>query len=159
MRISRSYIIGVIAVCLLAPCLLGGCATRFGYGHIALARDGRTVSDFLDNWLDYQVYYSGLYVNRPSGLMFDPRHDDRELKGKNWRPVTDRETLHEIVTWLERNDRYRPRLMRVVGPDHVVYGHIYTGWHHVVARAVDTHTMYVMDLPSPLPEYAKEPGF
>lgn len=141
-----------LAAIVAATTLMAGCVTNFGYGRIQAADRGNSVQDLVNNWQDYHVTYSGLYVNRPSGLMFDPKHDDRELVGNNWRPVQDPATLNEILSSLESNDIYRPRLLRILGPDRTLYGYVYTGWHHVVARPVDPRVMRVLDLPAPLPD-------
>lgn len=142
----------VMLVCIPALITSAGCITRLGYGRITPAPENKSIEDFVDNWRDYHVSYAGLHPGQPSGLMFDPRYDEQELRGKRWRPVHDRETLEEIVMWLRQNDTYPPELLRIIGPEQVVYGYVYTGWNQVVARAVDTQAMYVLDLPSPLPE-------
>ncbi len=135
----------------LVLCAAAGCLSRFGYGSIRPAPEDKSIQDLVSNWKDYHVSYSGLHPGQPSGLMFDPRHDDRELKGDRWYPVQDRATVEEIVMWLQRYDLHPPRLMRLVGPEQILYGYVYTGWTRVVARAVDNKTMYVLGLPAPLP--------
>ncbi|MCF8062299.1 MAG: hypothetical protein K9M82_07275 [Deltaproteobacteria bacterium] len=156
MRISLRALAAILLA--LALGTAAGCLARFGYGSIQAAPQDKSIQDLVSNWQDYHVSYSGLHPGQPSGLMFDPRYDDRELSGKRWLPVQDRETLDEIVMWLRQNDTYRPRLLRLMGPEGVLYGYVYTGWHQVVARAVDTRTMYVFDLPAPLPDEFDSPN-
>ncbi len=145
--------------CLLVLMVFAGCATRFGYGRITPASGDKSIEDLLSQWQDYHVYYSGLHPGQPSGLMFDPRHDERELEGKRWYPVRDRDTLDEVARWLRHNDTYPPKLLRLVGPEQVLYGYVYTGWNQVVARAVDTRTMLVLGLPAPLPDEGEPAPF
>lgn len=142
----------------LALCTAAGCLSRFGYGSIRPAPQDKSIQDLVSNWKDYHVYYSGLHPGQPSGLMFDPRYDDQALKGERWYPVQDRATLDEIVMWLQQIDAFPPRLLRLLGPEGILYGYVYTGWNQVVARAVDTHTMYVFDLPAPLPDDKEMPN-
>jgi hypothetical protein len=134
--------IGALAVC-AAP----GCLARFGYGSIERAPDDKSIQQLMSDWQSYHVSYSGLRPGRPSGLMFDPRHDERELQGKRWEPIRDREVMEEVAMWLQRTDTYPPRLFRLMGPEGVLYGYVYTGWDQVVARAIDNQTMYVTDIP------------
>lgn len=141
-----------LLIILMGLVLFTGCVIRMGYGRITAAPKEKTIEGLLENWKDFDVYYSGLNPDRPSGLMFDPKHDDRELIGKRWEPVHDREAIERIVMWLGVNDVFQPRLLRILGPEQVLYGYVYTGWNQVVARSVDVRTMYVMGLPAPLPE-------
>ncbi len=147
-----------LAVVVSALALAAGCITRIGYGRISPATPDKTIDDLVEDWRNYHVYYSGLNQDRPSGLMFDPRHDDRELMGNRWEPVNDRATLDKIVMWLRANDSFKPRLLRIIGPEQVLYGYVYTGWNQVVARAVDMRSMHVLGLPTPLPENRRSPG-
>lgn len=142
--------------CLLLLTVFAGCATRFGYARITPTGD-KSIEDLVAQWQNYHVSYSGLHPGQPSGLMFDPRNDEREIEGKRWYPVQDRATLDEIVMWLRQNDTYPPDLLRLVGPEQVLYGYVYTGWNQVVARAVDSRTLFVLGLPAPLPDEG-EPG-
>jgi hypothetical protein len=155
MRVPLS--IHALAVIITAFAALPGCAVQLGYGRVSPAPEDKTIQELVDNRHDFHVYYSGLHTGRPSGLMFDPRHDDRELTGKLWEPVTDRATLDEIVMWLGFHDHYKPGIFEITGPEKVLYGYVYTGWNHIVARSVDAHTMYVMGLPAPLPDHVKVP--
>lgn len=155
----RSFPRALTAIILvLALCTAVGCLSRFGYGSIRQAPEDKSIQNLVSNWKDYHVSYSGLHPGQPSGLMFDPRHDDRALKGERWYPVRDRATIEEIVMWLQQIDAFPPRLLRLLGPEGIVYGYVYTGWNQVVARAVDTHTMYVFDLPAPLPDDKELPN-
>jgi hypothetical protein len=153
MRTSLRALTAITLV--LALCTAAGCLSRFGYGSIRPAPEEKSIQSLVSNWRDYHVSYSGLNPGQPSGLMFDPRHDDRELKGERWYPVRDRETLDEILMWLRAHDLYPPRLLQLIGPEQILYGYVYTGWPRVVVRAVDTQTMYVLGLPAPLPSDPK----
>ena len=138
------------ALLMLALFLTTSCVTYWGYGEVKPAYKSATIKDLAENWEDYDVTYSGLNINHPAGLMFDPKRDQKKLSGKYWRPVKDRAMLDEIIMWLKASDDFQPRLLRIVGPDKILYGYVYTGLTHVVSRAVDEQTMWVMDLPSPI---------
>jgi len=130
-----------------------GCATYWGYGEIKPAPD-ITIEYLIENWEKYDISYTG-YVNRPAGLMFDIKSDQKSLMGDRWYPVRDRGTFMEVIKWMRAFDESTPRVLRVVGPDKILYGYVYTNWYQVVARAVDEQTMRVLDLP-PVP---RDPEF
>lgn len=150
------YKIMVAMVLSLAFLSYQGCVAYWGYGEVKPAhKDSPNIKDLMENWQDYHVRFSGLSIDNPSGLMFDPKRDQKELTGKYWRPVTERATLERIVMWLEAKGSSQPRLLRIIGPDRILYGYVYTGRTQVVSRAVDEQTMWVMDLSTIEP---KSPG-
>lgn len=141
---------------LMSLILLPGCS---GYGRLSLvsgqARDAVTVERLIENSNDYDVHYSGYAVNNPSGIMFDPKADDRMLvPSERWIKIKNSETVSEVVGWIKVHDYpwYDPKLYEIVGPDNDLYGYLFTGWQHVKLEAMETGKLFVYDLRSP-PQY------
>ncbi|MCJ7595944.1 MAG: hypothetical protein MUO52_14350 [Desulfobacterales bacterium] len=148
MKGKKFVLIGTVV--LLFAFLLSGCG---GYGKLrALAGQEKalTVEVLEKNWRDYTVYWTGLSVGEPSGIMFDPKDDDKTLVHDKWTKVEDDETLAELISWIKMNRDYYPWLWRILGPDDQFYGYMYTGWRQAVTKAVDAKTLWVYDLPVPL---------
>ena len=55
-----------------------------------------TVSDIVDDWHNYDVYYAGSSY-RPIALLFDPKNDGIKLVGDQWTKVEDERTLSSLV--------------------------------------------------------------
>ena len=135
--------------------LMYGCA---GYGkirHLSGAGDKLTVQELIENSNDYNIYYSGYDTNNPSGILFDPKRDNKTLvPSDRWIKVESRETASEIVSWIQVQDFpwYMPGLLSILDSDDQFYGYVFTGWNHVVTKVVDENTLVVYDLPAP-PQY------
>ncbi len=151
---TRRYI-SLSVTSLVFVFLMYGCA---GYGKIRpLPGDGDklTVQELIENSDDYNIYYSGYSTNNPSGILFDPKRDNKTLvPGDGWIKVEGRETVSEIVSWIQILDFpwYMPELFSILDSDEQSYGYLFTGWHHLVSKVVDESTLFVNDLPSP-PQY------
>ncbi|MBU2498938.1 MAG: hypothetical protein KKE57_08565 [Proteobacteria bacterium] len=148
MRRRELIILGMLG--LFFASLISGCA---GYGKLRplSGQDRATSIEALEkNWEDHAVYWTGLSVGEPSGIMFDPKKDDRTLVNDKWTKVEDEKTLAEIISWIRINRDYPPLLWRILGPDDQFYGYMYTGWRFGLIREVDERTLYVHDLPAPL---------
>ncbi len=114
-----------------------------------------TIKDLIENSDDYNIFYSGYAVDNPSGIMFDPKKDDKTLVPTDrWKEIENKETVSEVVSWIQIHDfpSYYPGLYRVLGPDDQFYGYLFTGWHHVFAKEVDKRALRVYNLPEP-PHY------
>ena len=114
-----------------------------------------TLEDLIDSWSAYHVYYSGYDVNNAAGILFDPKADDKTLMPTDrWIKVNDKETLIELISWIKLNDfpSYLPRVYKIYGPEDALYGYIYSGWYHAVAKVIDENSMLLYDLPDP-PHY------
>lgn len=130
--------------------LISGCA---GYGKLRpLSGQDRAVSiEVLEkNWRDYAVYWTGLSVQEPSGIMFDPQSDGRSLVNDKWKKVEDEKFLAEIISWMKINRDYPPWVWKILGPDDQFYGYMYTGWQFGLIKEVDEKTLHVYDLPAPM---------
>ena len=142
--------VGLIGVLVLL--LLTGCAsilnaplleTPGSYGKKV------TIQDLVNNWDAYTIYYAGLFQDTPAALMFDPKGDSKTLEGKKWNRVKDKETLIGMVSFIKNYVNYNPRLYSVVGPDHVVYGYIFSPT-KVYMKVLNANTIYVYNVESPL---------
>ena len=82
---------------LILVLLLAGCA---GYGKMLTAAtegDNTTVWDLERNFQDYNVFYTGVDVSQPYGIMFHRKGDERKLVSKEWSPVKDQNTLKNMM--------------------------------------------------------------
>ena len=79
MEKERHFFLAVISVVLLIiiPACVG-----LQYGKIRLRPGGPervTIEKLQEKWQDYTVYYTGLSLEKPSALLFDPKDDDKLL--------------------------------------------------------------------------------
>ena len=138
---------------LISLFLIYGCSWLKSYGKIrVLSRHEEKVSlqELEKNWQDYTIYYAGLSVGTAAGIMFDPKNDDKTLISDKWIKIEDKETLLELIGWIQTYIQFDPRLWKIVGPDEQFYGYLFCACNHVVIKSVDDTTMYVYDLESPL---------
>ena len=152
---ERARYIYIAVFGLLSLILISGCS---GYGsirHESGYANGITIQELVKNSGDYNVYYSGYAVNNPSGIMFDPKNDDKTLTPSDWWVKIDSEgDVSEVVSWIDIHDYpwYYADLHRIIGPDGELYGFVYTGWYEITAKATGNNTLLVYDLPDP-PQY------
>lgn len=148
---------GVLFI-ILAPLFLFsafGCSLLTAYGTLRLQSTGLAsvaVQDLKKNWLDYSIYYAGISVDNPSGVLFDPKSDDKRIISNTWIEVKDLNILLELISWIEAQQGpglYRPALYEILGPDGNIYGYLFTAWDHLVIKAADNRTLWVDDLPMP----------
>ena len=146
----------VLWVGLMSILLLSDCS---GYGRLSLVsghgKDPIMVEKLVENSGDYVVHYSGYAVNNPSGIMFDPKTDDRTLvPSERWIKIKNSETVSEVVDWIKIHDYpwYDPKLYQIIGPNKDLYGYLFTGWQHVKLEAMENGKLFVYDLRSP-PQY------
>ena len=160
----KKYIFPSVTVLVFAF-LISGCALTQGYGKIRPQPDSTekmTTQALWDNRNDYNIYYAGYYGNvsikHPSALMFDPKGDDRVLKGDRWTKVTNDIWLAKLIRSIETQESIGgpdSKVWRILGPDDQFYGYMFSGWDHVVMKEVDDRTMLVYDLP--MPSYLDSP--
>jgi len=132
------------------------CTGHLGYGKLRVQRghDGSVTTETLrENWQEYAIYYAGLSVKNPSGVMFDPKNDNKKLISDKWIRIKNQDTLADLIHWLDANIKFYPVLYRILGPDDEFYGYLYTAWDHVHIKAVDENTLWVDDLPMPPTDY------
>ena len=136
--------------------LLAGCAGLDAYGKLRLLADGKervTIEQLVDRWQDYDVYYSGIAVHKPSAILFDPKGDERTLQVHPWWVrVEKKDMLLEILKWIDFYRKFPPRLRAVLGPDNAFFGYMYTPWDHALIKVVDDKTLWVNELSMPRDE-------
>ena len=153
MKILRYIYIHILIAVFLTT--LSACAWIGSFGKVRIQYgDSRmvTIEELKKNWTDYSIAYAGGNMENPSGILFDPRGDDRKIIYDNWKKVEDQKTLSELIGWLsmqEEDGPYAPRLLLVLGPDNKSYGYIYTSWNHMLIKGVDEKTIWIEDLPHP----------
>jgi len=132
---------------LLGIIVCAGCA---GYGQARYQGivQGRDVLELMmADFEDYHVYYSGMSENFPSGIIFDPKDDDKTVAQKGWIRVETRELARELFCNLERYHHLRPLLYSLVGEDDRHYGYIYTSYKQIVVRQLEENKIYVYEMP------------
>ena len=105
------------------------------------------VSDLIERWGQYDVYYEGWIYDNPSAVFFDPKTDDRKIISDTWVPIKDQVELSMLVKYISSNYGFHPDLWRVLGPDNDFYGYMYSAWGHVHMKEVGERTLWVDDLP------------
>jgi hypothetical protein len=131
---------------------MSGCSWYKSYGKLRLqSGPGHrvTIQELRESWRDYTIHYAGMSVQHPSAIMFDPKKDGRTLASDKWIKVEDEETLSELISWIQLNPEFYPRLQRILGPDDQFYGYFYSAWDHVLIKVFDERTLWVYDLPIP----------
>jgi hypothetical protein len=136
------------AILLVASVLVYGCAN---YGTLrSTAAQDMTIDMLVKNWQDYTIYWTGIDIGEPTGIMFDPKKDGQALAGERWYRVESQESLSKMIGWLKFNTTYYPFLWAMIGPDGRSYGYVYTGYTHFAMKLVDDKTMLVYGMPPTL---------
>lgn len=146
----------IIPAVLLAFFVLISCA---GHGNMSLVPRNETdalLDDLLSRTDQYVVHYHGNSQKLVSGILFDPKDDDRHIRpeGALWYAIDDAQAIAAIVNIILTTDepRYFPNVYNVTHPDGDVYGYIITGWTGLVVKPVDERTLRIYGLKGP-PEY------
>jgi hypothetical protein len=134
-----------------------GCASQSSkYGMLRMIHKDQnkiTIQDLIDNWGDYNIYYSDIYdgynPRAVLGIMFDPKNNETTLKGDRWKRVKDQKDLIEMTRWIYSNTQNEPWLNEILGPDGKFYGYLYYSYGFVTLKAVDDKTMFVFNLEEP----------
>jgi hypothetical protein len=147
---KRNLILGLVVTLTLLAFLLG-CAS---YGKLRLPRgvDKMTVEQLVQDWQSYNVLFAGVHRKLPSAVLFDRLDDNITVTGDRWHPVEDKDTLKDLVGWIQNQQPigpYYPRLWEMQGPDGALYGYMFTSWTSAVMKVVDENTVEVQDLPVP----------
>ena len=136
--------------------IIAGCA---GHGKLVLPPANETddvLAHLLSQSDQYLVHYHG-YSNRlVSGLLFDPKEDDKRIQpqGAMWQETSDKEEIASIANIIlgAKYPSYFPIVYRITGPNGNFYGYLVTGWTHLTIQSVDDQTLRVFGLSGP-PEY------
>ena len=157
---SRHVIYSFIFI-IVAAFVMPGCAWLRSYGKVLLSTeygDDMTIQKLQENWNGYNISYAGTSPSIPAGIMFDPKNDGRELVGDKWIRVKEKETVSEIISWIETYIQFQPRLHVILAPNNQLYGYIFypEGYDYAVTKVIDGTTLYVYDLESPV--YLNDPS-
>lgn len=141
--------------------IISGCA---GYGKLLLPASNETealLEDLLSQTDRYVVHYHGYSKKFVSGILFDPKDDDKNIRpeGGMWQEISSADEIASIANIILNSDyhSYFPNLYLINGPEGDFYGYLITGWNQVVIRYVDDQTVRVYGLKEP-PEYHNGPG-
>ena len=135
---------------------VSGCSN---YGRLKF--QNKTESDALlqelsANSQQYTIHYHGNSEKIVSGILFDPKDDHKTIKpeGMLWKTTESPQTVADIIDSIRRGDfpGYFPSLYKIVGPEGIFFGYLYTGWSYLVVKPVDPDTVRVYGLRGP-PEY------
>jgi hypothetical protein len=161
MEIFKKY--GLLTVFLLFL-MISGCAEWQNYGKLRILPESQnqvTIQDLIDNWDDYDVYYSddydGFNARAPLGILFDPKNNDTTLVSDRWKKVRKQEDLINMAKWIYPTTQYEPWLNEIIGPDGRIYGYLYYSHGFVTLKVLDDKTMYVFNLDPPQEEGDGEP--
>ncbi|MEW6666824.1 MAG: hypothetical protein AB1512_16605 [Thermodesulfobacteriota bacterium] len=151
MRSNNRNLLFFFLILMVFP--FSGCAGLSPYGKLYLTADGKdrvTIEQLVERWQDYDVYWAGVSTHRPSAVLFDPKADDRVLQVHHWWVKLDRkETLLDLVKWLQFDMDYDPEVRMVLSPDDRLFGYMYTAWHYARILVKDEKTLWVDDLSMP----------
>ncbi len=144
---QRKISIPLLTTALMGLLICGGCA---GYGQAryqGLVQGRDMLESMMANFEDYHVYYSGMSESFPSGIIFDPKDDEKTVVQNGWIPVETRDLAWELVRNLERFYHFRPVLYALIGEDGRHYGYIYTSYQRIVVRQLEENKIYVNEMP------------
>ena len=105
-----------------------------------------TVQVLAENWQDYHISYSGFSIDRPLGLLFDPKNDDKTIVSEHWTKIQNGKTVSNVIGWMETFGGRRARLYRIYGADDQFYGYIFTFLTSVTTKQVGENTLSVYPL-------------
>ena len=144
----------------LAALIITGCVSwQKNYGKLKIIPKDQneiTIQHLIDNWDDYNIYYSDQYdgfsVQSALGIMFDPKNNNTTLVGDRWKKVRDQKTLKAMTKRIFLATQYEPWLNEILGPDGLLYGYLYYSYGAVGLKMVGEKKMYIFNLEEPLNE-------
>jgi len=144
------YLTALILICLI----VAGCASISAkYGKVKNLTGERkkdvTIDALVENWVDYDIYYSGMGIKSPLGIMFDPKANNTKLTGDSWEKVENQNTLKEIVRWIYPTTQKFPWLAELSGPDDRYLGYLYYSGGPASLKKINDSTFYVFELENP----------
>ena len=149
----RRFHITIITI--ISAIIITGCS---GYGKLVIESKNEAevaIEKLIKNSDDYDIYYFGRSEKFVSGIIFDPKKDNKKLlPGDMWVKTNEQTTISDIVKRIKGSDfpGFSPTLYKIVGPDGVFFGYLFTGWFHIVLKKIDDDTLSVYGLNDP-PEY------
>ena len=150
------FLTGIVVVLWIIP----GCLGNYGKIRMTSGNHNATIQDLKENWENYDILYAGLSTKSPSAIMFGPRADGKRLIGKKWMPVTDRSVVDEIIKWLNAYVNFQPTLYKILSPENVFFGYIYTSpTQQIVIKQIDPETLELENIPLPPIDYGPGGGW
>jgi hypothetical protein len=153
-----------LSVFLLSLIIFSWASCQKNYGKLRILPENHnevTIQNLIDNWEDYDIYYSDRYegydVRSPLGIMFDPKNNDTTLVGDRWKKVKNQKDLIEMTKWIYPTTQYEPWLTEILGSDGRFYGYLYYSYGFATLKVVGDQTMYVFNLDDPREEGDGEP--
>ena len=150
MKLFHFIIITIISVMVITGCS--------GYGNLVIKSKSEakvTMEELIKNFADYDIHYFGYGKKFVSGIIFDPKKDNKKLlTGDIWEEINEQTTISDIIKRIKGSDfpGFIPTLYMIIGPEDAFYGYLFTGWFHVVLKKTDDDTLSVYGLDDP-PEY------
>ncbi len=112
--------------------------------------DKVTLAKLIEDFDDYDIYYTTRSGRWASAIMFDPKDDGKTLVGDWWVKIDDQEGLSESIRQIRMwYDNYA-RVLVIEGPENQTFGYIYISpWYIrvVQVKEVDERTLYVGNMP------------
>ena len=134
--------------------IISGCT---GYGKLTLLPKSETdalLEDILSRTDQYVVHYHGNSEKFVSGLLFDPKNDNRHIRpeGALWNEVTDPKAIAstaDIILKTREHPNYFPNLFQVTNPQGDFYGYLITGWKGLAINQVEEqyYSLFVLKVP------------
>jgi len=135
---------------------VSGCSN---YGKLKFQKKAESdalLAELSTNSQHYTIHYHGNSEKIVSGILFDPKDDHKTIRpeGMLWKQTESQQTVADIIDAIRGGDfpGYFPSLYKIVGPDGIFFGYLYTGWSRLVINPVDPDTVRVYGLRGP-PEY------
>lgn len=148
-----------LVIILIALIISGLAPVEKVYGKLQIVpagNDQMTIQNLIDNFNDYNIYYSDNYAGyntrSPLGIMFDPKNNDTMLVGDLWKKVKDQKDLIEMTQWICPTTLHEPFLNKILGPAGQFYGYLYYSCGCVNCKMVGDKKMYVYGLEAPIEE-------
>ncbi len=142
-------------IIIISAIIITGCS---GYGKLVNKSKNEaevTIEKLIKNSDDYDIHYFGHGTKFVSGIIFDPKKDNKKLlPGDMWVGINEQTTISDIVKRIKGSDfpGFIPTLYKIIGPEDSFYGYLFTGWFHIVLKKIDDNTLSVYGLDDP-PEY------
>ena len=139
---------------LLFALIFSGCvSTQNNWGELKRLPKGPhevNLQNLIDQWEEYHIYYAGLGVRSPLGVMFDPKNNDTVLMGDEWKKVANQKDLIEITRWISTHTQREPWLNEILGSDGRFYGYLYYSYGPVALEQISRQKIYMYYLEEPL---------
>ena len=143
------YLTLLILVCLAFFGCVFGSSNYAKVRNIADERKDVTIDSLIEDWKNYDIYYAGLDVRLPLGIVFDPKDNSTKLTGSQWKKVEDKKILIEITRWIYIHTLFSPYLVELWGPGNRFLGYLYYSWGPVVIKKHGDSTFYMLNLDDP----------